>query len=184
MEEWAWWHFWQKKKNSNFYLLLITLQLLCNYWLGRQGRYFRIVPNRCDSFVFPLLFSPPQGWSHLLKEQPALPDYNYSKIWSPRDSSCRYQPVLQRTFVAEIGAAQPRSTFLSSSQLSVLIDQVWKSTLRVWPPSLPSPGQTSLKVQNGTNIHAPWPETSQPESFHFSAEFHQNPLLEWKRCTN
>lgn len=183
MEEWVWWHFWQKKK-SNFYLFLITIQLLCNYWLRRQGRYFRIVPKSCDNCVFPLLFSPPQGWSHMLKEQPALPAYNCSKVWSPRDSSCRYQPGLQRTFVAEIGAAQAWSTFLSSSQLSVLIDQVWESTLRVWPPSVPSPGQTSLNGQNGAAIHAPWPETSQPESFYLSAEFHQNPSLVWKQYKN
>lgn len=74
MEDWTWWHFWQEK-NPNFYLLLISIQLLCNYWLRRQGRYFRIVPNPCDSCVFPPVFSPPQGWSHMLKEPPALPDH-------------------------------------------------------------------------------------------------------------
>lgn len=184
MEEWAPWHFWQKKKVSNFYLLLITIQLLCNYWLGRQGRYFGIVSKPCNSYVFPPLFSPPRGWSRMLKKQPALPDYSYSKTWRHRDSSCRYQPGLQRTFVAEVGAAQPRSISLSASQLSVLIDQVWESILRGWPPSLSSPGQTSLNVQNGANIHAPWPETSQPESFHLSAEFHQNPSSERKWCKN
>lgn len=132
--------FGRKKKMSNFYLLLITIQLLRNYWLGRQRRYFRIVPRPCESYVFPPLFSPLCGWSRMLKEQPALPDYNYSKTWRHRDSSCRYQPGLQRTFVVEAGAAQPRSISLSASPLSVLIDHVWESILRGWPPSLPSSG--------------------------------------------
>lgn len=123
MEEWAWWHFWQgKKKVSIFFLLLITIQVLCNYWLERQEE-----DTSGLSQNLPLLFSPSQRWSHMLKEQPALPDHNYSKSWkrwSHRDSRCRYQPGLQRIFVAEIAAAQPRSTFLSSSQPSVLIDEL------------------------------------------------------------
>lgn len=71
-----------RKKNNYFFL--ITIQLLCNYWPRRQGRYFRTVPKPCDSCVSPSVQS-----SHMLKEQPALPDYNYSKMWSSRGSSCR-----------------------------------------------------------------------------------------------
>lgn len=130
MEGWAWWHFWQICQ------LLLRSRFLCNYWLGRQGRYFRTVPKSCDTC------GPPHGWPHTvaLKGLSDLPDCSYSETWRHRDSSCRYQLGVQRTFVAEVGVAQSRSTFLSTSQLSVLIDQGWESILRGWPPSLLSPG--------------------------------------------
>lgn len=139
-------------------LLLLGSRFLCSYWLGRQGRYFRVIQSLVVPVsVFLLPFGPHPGWPHTvaLKWQSDLPDCSYSETWRDRDSSCRYQPGVQRTFAAEVGAAQSRSTFHSASQLSVLIDQGWESILRGWPPSLPSPGQFSLYVQNGADAHTP-----------------------------
>lgn len=169
----------KKKKVSYFYLLLITMTILCNYWFRRQGRYFRTVPKPCDSCVFPLLFSPPQGWSHVLKEQPAFPAHNYSQdlepqglqlqvpAWAAKElcgwdwcsRAQKHLPLLQPTFSAHSPGLGKHPKSLAT---------------------FTSPGQTSLNVQNGPNIHAPWPKTSQPGSFHPSAEFHQNPPAEWK----
>lgn len=137
MEEWAWWHFWQEKKSFIFWFTPNYYSALVQLLTWRQGRYFRNVPKPCDSCVFPLLFSPLQGWSRWWRSN--LPSLTTT---IPRPGAtgtpaagtslgskgCLWLRLVQHS---------PEAPSPPPANFQCPLTRSEKSTLRVWPPSLP-----------------------------------------------